>query len=531
MAEWRFYGREAELDAVGDFIRVPGFAAGLVTGGRGIGKTELMQKLRARMAGQARILIFELDDPGIENQAEANQRLFDETRPAFGEMASIRPPGQADIEIPGRPQQYFVGIIRELLAQGAVVCLDEFHMARPMGLEGKLKRLIDRSRSLSGDRPPGKLIMMGSHQQQVLEMFRGREPLHDRAVDVSKLTPWPLPTVFEMAQEQGILQFPGRMLTLWTAFGGVPGKWRNFVAAPPPVVAPGEERIPALADMGAWKSDHAWRKAFLAWERLRLQQGPRERFDNKAYVELAEVAKEALLWLALPRPKTEKFSDFPVELRRRPNRALGDALDTLRDHLGLVEYTAEFMTESYPRWRIADNSTLFQINVYPELFTQAGRQKIGERVDREPEAAALERLQDLEGHALERMAAAWLDSQPDVSLSLHAAWRQGLADIDVLAIRGRRTDPASVLVMAGCKRNARAHDTTRLDRQFDEFLGDIPGKYGKLLRDLTREKLLVSPAFDEVQRRQAERAKFQAVDIHHMAREGIEPELAPPLAG
>ena len=63
---------------------------------------------------------------------------------------------------------------------------------------------------------------MVSHQQQVLDMFRSTEPLHQRASMIAGLRQWRVQTVLEMAAEQGFLQRPGRFLTLWCAFGGVP---------------------------------------------------------------------------------------------------------------------------------------------------------------------------------------------------------------------------------------------------------------------------------------------------------------------
>ncbi len=406
-------------------------------------------------------------------------------------------------------------------------------MAKPMGLEGGLKLLIDRSRSLRGDRPPGKLIMMGSHQQKVQEMFRSTEPLHGRATLATELTQWPLPTVFEMAQEQGFLQYPGRMLTLWTAFGGVPGNWRNFVAAPPPVAGPGEDRIPALAEMRAWKSDHAWRLAFLDWRRDLLQRNRRERFDSKAYVELAEPARPALLHLA-QKPVGMTLSEFPAEFREKPDDELRKSLDMLVKHLGMVERYGQFMAKGDPRWRIADNSTLFQITVYPEMFREADDE--WDTPPDDEQTTPLSRLQNLEGSVLERMAVAWLTSQPDVTWSRQGAWRKSvkradLADIDAMAFRGKSTDPDSVLVMAGCKRNAGKHDTNKLKQDFEDFLVEIGDERGHRLRSMTREKLLISPVFSPARREQYVRAGFRVMDIHDMAREmGIEPGPAAPTS-
>ena len=536
MMNWRFYGRENELSEVRDFVDNPNFLAGLILGRRGIGKTELLKEARRRLGSHPPILIFELKDPALEDPAAANERLIRETRLAFGETISIPRPQPALFpisEVYGAypPQEYFVEIIRQMLVQGVVVCLDEFHMAKPMKLEGALKLLIDNSGILS-DNPPGKLILMGSHQQQVLDMFDDTEPLYGRAPSIAGLLQWKMPTLFTMAAEQGFLRRPGRMLTLWCAFGGVPGSWEQFAVRAPR----------SLTDFNARDDDDAWRMAFLDWHRALLKKNPRERFDSKAFIELAEPARHALLWLARRHPRGTIFSRFPAELQNLPGNALGKALDMLRDHLEMVERFGQFQFRGAPRFRISDNSTLYQANTYPELFgaSAPGQREPGVDADGNIETRSLDRLKTLEGVALERLTANCLLGLPDVTWSEHGLWRSRqhppgddgpvqLADIDVMALRGSLDEP--VLVMAGCKRNSRQHNTALLTRQFDDFLGDLGKERGKRLRAMTRAKLLVSPEFSPEQRKHYARQGFATMDILDMARGlGIEPEPAMPAS-
>ena len=503
MAEWRFHGRQAELDRLESVIDAPDFRSSLIWGGRFIGKTELMQELRRRRGAQAQILIFKLRDPGIESQAAANERLIDEARRALGETVLLPPACEYEA---GYPRARFIGIIRHLLAQGAVVCLGEFQMVKPMRLEGALKKLIDDSGSISGPpRPPGKLILIASHRQRVLDMFRYTEPLYGRVGHRVRLQQWRLPTLFGMAREQGLLQYPRRMLTLWTAFGGLPGRWRNFTAAPAAAGWPGR-----LAVMDAWESDDAWRQAFLRWQRHRLLVDPDERFDCKAYVRLGKRARKALLQLAQT-PRGLTWSALRERLRKAPSGKLDRSIRMLRDDLRLVEGYGQFCATGEARWRIADNSALFQLNVYREMFGRTGRQTTG--------AQALERLAVVEGHALARMAAGWLEGQPGVTWSMQGAWRQGLADIDVIGFRGELPDPDAVLVMAGCKRHGGRHEPGEALAHLESFLGQIDGKDGERLRGLERQKLLFSPAFTTAERERYRDAGFRAVGIHDMARE------------
>ena len=495
MADWGFYGRQDELDKVEKFIKRPGFAAGRVTGGRRIGKTKLMQQIRKRTDNNPPMLIFDLKDPKIEDVASANRRLIGAAREIPGQTAPLPKPSPDLLpvsEVYGAepPQEYFVDILRHLLAQNVTVCLDEFQMAKDMGLEGGLQKLIDDSGPLA-DNPPGKLILMGSHQQQVQEMFTCKKPLHGRAGRIVQLMQWPPPTVFEMAREQGFLQYPGRLLTLWTAFGGVPGNWERFA----------REEADNLAKVGDWDNDDAWREAFLGWHR-QLLADPEERFDSKAYVELAEPARAALLALA-QNPDGMTLSEFPPGPGGKPDDGLPKLFIKLRDHLGMVENYDPFMSEDMLKWRIADNSTLCQLHVHPELFQEerSGRVTPPDPSRRTP----LERLETLEGHALERMAAACLGGQPGVTWSEHAVWRNrrdgtSMPDIDVMGFRGWWTEPDAVLMMGSYMRRARNHTARKVDEQFRSFLAEVADEADTDFRLMAREKLLISPEFTSDQR-------------------------------
>ena len=93
-----------------------------------------------------------------------------------------------------------------------------------------------------------------------------------------------------------------------------------------------------------------------------------------------------------------------------------------------------------------------------------------------------------------------------------------LADIDVMALRGKWRDPDTVLVLAGCKRNASRHQPARLDAQFSAFLEDLgTGDTPTRLRALPQERFLVSPEFTDEQRLKAHRAGYSCLGIRDLA--------------
>ena len=263
----------------------------------------------------------------------------------------------------------------------------------------------------------------------------------------------------------------------------MPGNWERFA----------REEADNLARMGDWDNDDAWREAFLGWHRqlLALAQNP----DGMT------------------------LSEFPPGPGGKPDDGLPKLFIKLRDHLGMVENYDPFMSEDMLKWRIADNSTLCQLHVHPELFQEerSGRVTPPDPSRRTP----LERLETLEGHALERMAAACLGGQPGVTWSEHAVWRNrrdgtSMPDIDVMGFRGWWTEPDAVLMMGSCKRRARTHTARKVDEQFESFLAEVADDDTDF-RLMAREKLLISPEFTSDQRQHYARAGFEAVGIQDMA--------------
>ena len=534
MAGWRFYGRETELAELELSLRLHEdtrrFDAVRINGRRGIGKTEFMQEAARRGTGDPPVLHVELPSPELGDAASACDRL----------IVAAKSKGLKDVfgSLPERQSfhndmMWFGLHLKELIAAGAIVVLDEFHHARPLGLVSDVKLVIDGFTSVAAPRVSGELVMMGSHQQQLYRMFRSDQPLYGRATSKVHLPPWPVGTVLEMAADQGFLQRPARFLTLWSAYGGVPKHWHRFANS---------NRTAKLRDFTLWPDDSAWRRAFLDDER-RLLADPEERFDNAAYVELAPQTREVLLWLARNCPRGATTDELQVGLSKSGDQEILDSLWVLRRHLELVEPKGQFQVKGTARWRIIDNNTLFQITVYPELFETRRDQRVECDIDAEGynrRAAAAEN----EGLALERFAAACFGEMTDISWSGDGLWRQRrkppfndsnglklppLADIDVMALRGEWRDPDPVLILAGCKRNAGRHHPARLDAQFGAFLEDLGTEAtATRRRALPQERFLISPEFTDEQRMKARRAGFGCLGIRDLSQMlGVDPGPEP----
>ena len=524
MAEWRFYGRDeelAELDFIlelGDVEDRPRFGAYRIVGWRGVGKTELLKEAGRRGTRGVPVVSCELPSLAVGDAGLACRRLgIAANNAGLERVVETLPPRQ-----PLHCDRIWFGeIVKHLIRNGAVVGLDEFHHAMDLGLESEVKLLIDGFSDIAGGRKaPGKLVLMGSHQQCMFRMFRSDRPLHQRLDSSVKLSQWQVPTVLEMAAEQGFLTHPGRFLTLWTAFGGVPRHWNRFATG---------ARTARLRDFGAWPDDRTWRLAFLA-EQRRILQDPEERCDNKAFIELAAENRDVLLWLARNRPRGARMRRFPEKLHGDHPDSLWNSLNVLRLHLELIEGRRPFRQwkddwdPETVRWRLADNNTMFQIAVM-RIGREAAKKKPDANLDddeakaRQALPAALADLQWIEGYALERLSGGAMRAIHGVAY--HSVEVAHDLEVDVLA---ESPEGGGTLWLGGCKRNAREHETDRLASQFDAFLA-TEFRDAERYRSMRGRRVLISPEFTAAQRAEYGSRGFECVGIRDMARMlGHEPE-------
>ena len=443
----------------------------------------------------------------------------------------------------------FSVIIGHLLSKGVVVILDEFqNSVAPAHLVGEIKILIDGQkipRPEGGNRHyPGKLVLTGSHQQKFRDMFNVEAPMYGRPDGAENLLPWTPREVMEMAAEQGFLSRPGRLLTLWTSFNGLPGLWEDFVTRET-VAYPDFHEFP--------DDDRAWRQAFLEAEFSRLRKNSDDRFDSRQYVEMPEPLRSVMLDLGrYPRsglPISQLMANIGATIDQED---LVNRLQKLRETTGLIHRHSFFLgSPKDPVWRIADLSCLFQLNVFPELSNLT--EDPDDTEQSEDSSKVLARLETMEGLALETFTAKWLSSRPGNirSLTATSAIRPGKdrdknnIEVDVFAgitdSQGRHS-----LVLASCKRNPQKHRPEPESQQFKKFIDllsedEMTGMShttAKFIRNVIKcppRQLLVSPYFSNNDRRRYAKSGFECIDIRDMAKEtGLEvgtivgPELDSP---
>ena len=543
---WRFYGRDKikhKLARMLEFQPDPHgrrggrrqFEAICVQGRRGTGKTRLLINLQGEAPPDLPFIIQELPNP-----VSTGKRVGDITGDLLqkAEMAGLQGISNHVRPRSSCPNDYWwfrEEVMPALLKLGAVIVFDEFHHARELGMVSDVKQVIDWGAGSSGPGrlfAPGKIVIMGSHQQNIDALFKSNAELYQRDDNHVRLHQWTLPIIMAMAAEQGILANPGRFLTLWTAYGGMPRNWERYCVS---------ERYAHLQEI---EDQNAWRKAFLSVEHEVLQ-GPMERFDDRAFIELDEQHRNLLLWIGRGPAKGRYLPEAPRLLGTEAEKQ--KSVHVLSRWHELLKSKAPVMTRNFPRWVMADNNTRMQIKVFRELVSlprvketdhpgnQSGWDAAvwsdGELEDNLQQGAGVlnhrevKRMETLEGQTLENLAAEWLSHQKDVAWCRSAAYRQDVeGDIDVMATSSFKQDPVRVW-MGSAKRNSEEHKPMDVHYHQDRFLQALGNsKDARRLQGATKIRQLFSPSFTAEERQTFSQAGFEAIDIHDMARGfGIEP--------
>ncbi|MCY4287688.1 MAG: hypothetical protein OXC63_03765 [Aestuariivita sp.] len=514
--DWRFYGRQGELEKLNQFINSgEKFSTLAIRGRRKVGKTALInhyRQIHQDGADRRRLIVCPLQRPVNLTHC------FHETLLMAVNSAD---PALLDGYIPhDNPHTNFTAMALYILESGHILVLDEFQRIGYDGskyLESVFQAHIDRLGDISAPRPEGwhpRLIVMGSEQQKLWEMFtHPTAPLYQQIWDVLHLKPWNFNEFKETAKDQGWDGNPNRLLTLWTAYNGLPGHWQRFA------------REKQLSDFTQISDDADWTRQFLAMEDSyrKLPDGP---FHSQLEVELRASDLAIIRWLA-SRPSgysintdlkdsdhCSAFAEIKTALQQeRPDEEISDdnisekVSDAIQkrmsgEHLGLLAAHSPLNSEKSTKWSVSDNFAQFQLKIF-----NAG--EIDEQwTDNENEITEMDRLAEmraLEGLGLESFAAhgfrELFDTGTDIIPSNQARriWirthveRKGITgDLDLMIIHQEKHPTSS-----------RNHDGNRnfwigsAKRTASEFYRAIKDKCGgtttALQRDLKRVDLFLQP--------------------------------------
>jgi len=455
------------------------YEACYVAGRRGVGKSETVRRVGDLAGDDTRIFVVNLEQGA--SAEECLEELLDriELEGHLPLIDGIPPKRQHESDA-----KRFATIVKHLIMKGVIVAIDEFQNGIVSGIVRKIASMLDELYACGVPEPDGgRLIVTGSHQQRMRRLFDSESCMYQRAVQALALKPWKVDTVMRMANEHGLLARPDRLLTLWTAYGGVPRYWRRFVED--------DERM--LGYMTITDGDE-WRERFIADEEATLGNHG-ERYDSGAYMEFSGLVREVLLAFADTKGKCLAFKELEKRLRDDIERLrfenpdappnLRNTMTMLRKDVEALSCVGEFLDNSASRvvlWRLADNDGKFQMRVFRDMFDGA------DDSDNPPDPTTVEdrlaSLKTLEGEAFEAFTAEWLAGLPETLWAEYGTWSRDAtlrqADIDVTAMIGQGENAR--LMLGSCKRAPESHDPDHINDLFDRLLAVARSKSGKVRR-------------------------------------------------
>lgn len=211
-ADWAFYGRQMELRQLQDILSRRRWFFLQISGRRRIGKTTLIQQA-LRAAGVTKTLYIQIPDSDPAGVVAACNGYLE----TFGLEEQV----------------YSLGDLARLIARlaeaGYVVALDEFQYfhRKPLFdfcslLQAEVDRLSARAAEVAGG-----LIVLGSLHAEMTALLDDRQaPLFNRTTDMLELGHLDIGSVLEILRAHAD-EGPERLLFLWNLFEGVPKFYRD----------------------------------------------------------------------------------------------------------------------------------------------------------------------------------------------------------------------------------------------------------------------------------------------------------------
>ena len=472
---WGFYGREQELQGIREILSRNRWFFARITGRRRIGKTTLVQQ--ALQATPTRPVFYvQVPDSGPAGVLSAVHDAMD----TFGLAAAQFP----------RPDSLlaFARTVGQLASAGHLVALDEFQYFSRKHLSeftSHLQATVD-DLSSRADAVPGGLIVLGSLHAELVALLEDRDaPLYNRTTDQLELPHLDIGSILAILDAHADRD-PGRLLFLWNLFEGVPKFYRDAY------------------EQGVLAAD---RKTLLAGMFFRSSSPLRAEADNWFLSELRGRYDVVLKYVAR-RPGCTN-ADIEAHVREvSPSTAeqAGGYLKVLIDRYRMLERRLPvfatpdarrgryYLRDNFLRsWLAALHSPVSAINFRPEAVL----------VDQ-----ADERLAQVEGHGLERLAAQLYEERSrrgvgDFALThrIDGYWDRKDTEIDLVAVN----DDDRVVRFGTIKRNpARLPGGIEtLQGHIDHFLA-VHHRF----RDWRVERVAIAPRID-----QALRASIEAQGV------------------
>lgn len=466
---WGFYGREQELRGLRDILQRPRWFFARITGRRRIGKTTLVQQ--ALQALPTRPVVYvQIPDSAPAGVLSAVHDAME----TFGLDTATFP----------RPDSLLAlaRTVGQLASAGYLVALDEFQYFSRKHLSeftSHLQATVDDLASAATN-VPGGLIVLGSLHAELVALLDDRDaPLYNRTTDQLELPHLDIGSVLAILDAHAD-RAPERLLFLWNLFEGVPKFYRDAY----------EQGV-----IGGTRED------LLAGMFFRSSSPLRTEADNWFLSELRGRYDVVLKFVARhPGCTHADIAAHVTEVSPSTAEQVGGYLRILTEKYRMVERRLPvfarpdarrgryYLCDNFLRsWLAALHSPVSAVNFRPEAVLVN---------------MADDRLADVEGHALERLAAQLYEERSRRGIGNFALtrridgyWDRRDCEIDLVAIN----DDERCLRVATIKRNA-----TRLPRalaQLEDQVSTFLGSH-RQYADWRVERVGIAPRIDTDVRQQ-----------------------------
>lgn len=482
---WGFYGRQAELRQLTEILGRGRWFFVKVTGRRRIGKTTLIQQ--ALPATGRKVFYVQVPDSGPAGVLSAVADALETFQVDSSRI--VRPASLREL----------ARTIGQLARAGYVVALDEFQYFNRERLRefcSFLQQEVDEL-SAAAATVPGGLLVLGSVQTEITALLEDRAaPLYNRTTDEIPVGHLDIESLVALLSAHAE-PTAERLLFLWNLFEGVPKFYRDCY----------EQGV-----LAAGRRDLLERAFFLSSSPLRTEA------DNWFLKELHGRYDVVLKYIA--RHSGCLHGDLIQHVREvspETGEQVGGYLRVLGERFQLIERRQPifakasakrgryYLTDNFLRaWLAALANPISAINFVPisRLIEQAD-----------------ERLADVEGHSLEKLAGVLYEERSrkglgDFSLSarIQGYWDRADTEIDLVAL-----DEEEQRIRFGiCKRNA------------DRFVADLAVLDGHVERFLAAhsrfktwkiEKVGIAPAITAEVRARLQAAGHLAQDLTDLTAE------------
>jgi uncharacterized protein len=475
---WRFYGRTTERDRLDAILGRGRWFFVKVTGRRRIGKTSLIQE--CLRGGNRSVFYVQIPDSGAGGVLSAVADAMDTfaVPPTFARPQSLAELAQT---------------VAAMARGGYIVALDEFQYFNRERLRDFCSLLQAQVDALASDAAavPGGLLVLGSIHTEMARLLEDRSaPLYNRVTDELELTHLDISSILEILRDHATTD-PSHLLFLWSLFEGVPKFYRDCF----------EQGV-----LGASRRDLLERIFFQSSSPLRTEA------DNWFLKELHGRYDVVLKFVARkPGCTHSELVEYARAASEDSEEQVGGYLKILREKYRLIERKVPVFakpTAKRGRYYIADNFLRAWLAALAPAVSAIAFRPMPALIQQ-----ADERLADVEGHALENLAAQLYEERSrkqvgDFSLTarIEGYWDRADTEIDLVALN----EDEKRIRLVTCKR-----DSSRLVPHLSVFDGHV-NRFLTAFRQYSSwsvEKVAMAPLIPSSTRRILEQHSYVAEDL------------------